>query len=303
MDVIIKRFEAGVHERNECGMNRNGYAAIDSIFECADVHKLNSCIMQSSSRPLMHCKKKQFSSSEGLVYIFMKLKRVIPRACTYILLLSRDMPISSTLKSVIDASALASNVIVTVIEFNGVFSIEIYFANIHMIHTVDSPKSLKSFLVNSGLSNRIVVVGYPSLPESHMDIVNQLNTMLWCAPATRHLTYSSFDTNHKTDHFVYPWSKSPLCLGFTLGKGKIKYSSLSERDIYVGLYNTYEMMISSVPYRSSCTDCTDLQLVASTIKSLVDPTDKSLQDRHLKRSSVHALEELKAKLKEYSSRS
>lgn len=299
MDTTVKRFESGVHEEQQCGLNKSGYAAIDSAYNYCDVHNLSSSTIQSSSRPLLHCRKRSFSSSEGLVYIFMKLVRVMSSACTYILLLSREMPVSSTMKSIIEASASKSNVIVVVVELNGVFQIDVHFMNIHISHTVDSFRSLKSFLVESGLTNKIVVIGYPSMPDSSMDISNSLETILWCVPASRHLTYSSIGHIASVEHFVYPWSKSPLCSGFTLGKGTIGYSSIYERNRYVGLYNTYETMISSVPYGVSCTDCTALQSIASDIKLLTSSASKHSKPKHLKRSSIDALEELRAKILEY----
>lgn len=301
MDTIITRFESGVHNQDACGLNKSGYAAIDSAFEYTDVHKLSSCVFQSSSRPLMHSRKKPFSSSEGLVYMFIKLIRNSPNICTYVFLLSREMPISSTFKSIIEASASASNIIVTVIELSGVFSIDVYFRDIHISHKVDSFNSLKEFLKRSCLINKVMIIGYPSFTSSYIEIANSLDTMFWCAPATRHLTYSSTDTKSQVQHFVYPWSKSPLCSGFTLGMGKIGYSADIERLNYVGLYNTYETMVSSVPYGSSCCDCVELQLTASKIKCLTKSNEKQSEERHLKRSSITALEELMTKIEEYAS--
>lgn len=297
----VKRFESGVHDQSECGLNKSGYAAIDSTIGHVDVHKLSSCIIQSTSRPLLHHKKRSFLSSDGLIYIFMKLMKNMPSICTYILLLSREMPVSMTLRSIIEASALASNIIVVVIELGGVFSIDIYFMDIHISHRVESCQSLKRFLVQSGLADKVIIIGYPSLPDSYIEIVNSMNTMMWCAPASRHLTYSSLADTKDIEHFVYPWSKSPLCSGFTVGKGKIKYSSNSERNKYIGLYNTYETMISSVPCGISCTDCIELQSIAMNIKNLVGFKDKSKGKRHFKRSSIDALEELKTMIREATS--
>lgn len=191
MDTTIKRFESGVHDTQECGLNKSGYTAVDSVFGYADVHKLSSSILQSSSRPLLHCRKRSFSSSEGLVYIFMKLTKTMSSICTYVLLLSRDMPVSSTFKSIIEASASATNIVVTIIELGGSFHIDLYFMHIRLSHQVDSFRSLQSFIARCSLGNRIIVIGYPSLPESYMQIINSLDVTMWCAPAPRHLTYSN----------------------------------------------------------------------------------------------------------------
>lgn len=299
MDTTIKRFESGVHDRGECGQNKSGYAAIDAAIGHADVHRLNSCIISSSSRPLMHSRKRSFLSSEGLVYIFMKLTKMMPSICTYVLLLTREMPVSQTFKSIIEGCASRGNIVISVIELSGVFTIDLYFMEVHLFHQVDSYDSLKSFIIQSGLGNKIIVVGYPALPQEYIDIANSIDTMVWCAPASRHLTYSCEDEISSVEHFVYPWSKSPLCSGFTLGKGKVKYSSDIDRQKYIGLYNTYETMISSVPYGLSCTDCVELQSTAASIKDLIEPMEKSDYRRHLKRSSVDALEELKARIRQY----
>lgn len=301
MDTTLKRFESGVHDKGECGLNKSGYAAIDSAVEYTDVHRLNSCIISSSSRPLMHSRKRSFLSSEGLVYIFMKLTKIMPGICTYVLLLTREMPVSQTLKSIIKASASKGNLIISVIEVGGTFVIDLYFMDIHLPHQADSFVSLKSFIVQSAWGNKIVVIGYPALPDKYIEIANSIDTVAWCAPASRHLTYSCQDPSITVEHFVYPWSKSPLCSGFTLGKGKIKYSPDIDRHKYVGLYNTYEMMISSVPYGKSCIDCVELQSTASNIKSLIECNNKHDPQRHLKRSSMDALEELKAKINQYTS--
>jgi hypothetical protein len=301
MDTTLKRFESGVHDKGECGLNKSGYAAIDSAVDYTDVHRLNSCMISSSSRPLMHSRKRSFLSSEGLVYIFMKLMKIMPGICTYVLLLTRDMPVSQTFKSIIEASAAKGNIIISVIELGGKFSIDLYFMHIHLSHQLDSFVSLKSFIVQSGWGSKIVVIGYPALPDQYMEIANSIDTVAWCAPASRHLTYSSQDQSMPVEHFVYPWSKSPLCSGFTLGKGKIKYSPEIDRHKYVGLYNTYEMMISSVPYGDSCIDCVELQSTASNIKCLTESDNKPERPRNLKRSSMDALEELKLKISEYTS--
>lgn len=299
MDTTLKKFESGVHDRQECGSNKSGYAAINSAYNTTDVHKLSSCIIQSSSRPLLHCRKKSFLSSDGLIYIFMKLTKIMPGICTYLMLLSRDTHISATLKSIIEASASAGNVIVTIVDLGGTFSIELYFMDIRLYHHANSFHSLKSFLINSGLTNKIIAIGYPTLPDRHMDIVNSLDTAMWCVPATRHLTYSSKNENYSVDHFVYPWSKSPLCSGFTLGEGKVTYSSEFERHKYIGLYNSYETMISSVPYGLSCTDCVELQSVAHNIKELIGKDSSADPRRHLKKASIDALEEMKAEIAKY----
>jgi hypothetical protein len=301
MDTTLKRFESGVHDKGECGLNKSGYAAIDSAVEYTDVHRLNSCMISSSSRPLMHSRKRSFFSSEGLVYIFMKLTKIMPGICTYVLLLTRDMPVSQTFKSIIEASASKGNIVISIIELGGTFAIDLYFMDIHLSHQLDSFVSLKSFIVQSGWGSKIVVIGYPALPDQYIDIANSIDTVMWCAPASRHLTYSCQDQSMTVEHFVYPWSKSPLCSGFTLGKGKIKYSPDIDRHKYVGLYNTYEMMISSVPYGLSCIDCIELQSTASNIKSLIDPDNKSNHKRHLRGESIDALEELKARINEYTS--
>jgi hypothetical protein len=303
MDTTVKRFESGVHDKGECGLNKSGYAAINSAIEYVDVHRLNSCMISSSSRPLMHSRKKSFLSSEGLVYIFMKLMKVMSGICTYVMLLTRDMPVSQTFKSMIEASALEGNIIISIIELGGKFAIDLYFMNIHLSHQLDSFVSLKSFIVQSGWGNKIVVIGYPALPDEYIDLANSIDTSVWCAPASRHLTYSSEDSSMAVEHYVYPWSRSPLCSGFTLGKGKVRYSPESERHEYVGLYNTYEMMISSVPYGLSCIDCVELQSTASNIKSLINSNPKADWKRHLKRSSIDALEELKSRINGCTSRS
>lgn len=298
MDTTIRRFESGVHDAGTCGANKNGFAAIDATFEHSDVHKLSSFNFQSSMRPLMHFRKRSFYSSDGLVYIFMKLMKTIPHICTYVFILSREMPLSSTFKSIVDSSALQGNIVAIVEDAKGSYSITIKFMDLTMTYEVDSSKSLIDFFKQSGLGHRIIIVGYPSFLDIHMSITNSIDTAMWCAPASRDLTYSSSSGTPYVHHFVYPWSKSPLCSGFTLGIGNIKYSADSERMIYVSSYNTYESMISSVPYKFSCTDCVELGQTAVDIKRLINKEHSPRRESHLKKSSIDALEELKAKILE-----
>lgn len=299
MDTTVRRFENGVHESGTCGTNKSGYAAIDAAFEHTDVHKLSSLTFRSSPRPLMHFRKKSFFSSDGLIYIFMKLMKIMPHICTYIFILSREMPLSSTFKSIIDSSAADGNMVVTVSNTDGSFSINIRFMELSVTHDVDSVTSLIEFFEKSGMGHRIIVIGYPSFLDVHMRLVNSIDEAMWCAPANRDLTYSSLDGESYVHHFVYPWSKSPLCTGFTLGIGKIRHSSDPERIDYIGSYNAYESMISSVPYGLSCTDCVELRRTANDIRYLIDKTPSPKKRGHLKKSSIDALEELKAKIQEF----
>nr|POE67342.1 hypothetical protein CFP56_77011 [Quercus suber] len=303
MDSTLRRFEEGVHKVGECASNKSGYAAIGSAFDHADVHKLSSVMIQSPSSPLMHFKKRSFSSSEGLVYLFVKLMRVMTRTCTYIFLLSRDMPLCATFKSIVDGSASRGNTIIVVTSSNGIYTINFRFMDIVALHEVQSSQMLVQFFVESGLGYRVIVIGYPSLLDLHASIINSMNTTMWCSPASKELTYTSVDGNLCVHHFVYPWSKSPLCTGFTLGTGNIKYSSDSERIEYVSLYNTYESMISSVPYKTSCTDCAELKRIAQEIRDMTGVHVNTKPRVSLKRASIQALEELKARIEEYSSTS
>ncbi len=297
MDSTPKRFSKGVHYDGKCGKNTSGYAAISSAMGRHDVHELDSNMMSSNSSMKTKEKKKAFYNSDILAYLLLKVVCESDFQSVYVILLSSNTFMSSTIEGMVTSMTEAMSTVILVHHTND----EFYVKSISNAGDSTCVFSVGSELVSffKMVSNYVclTVMVYPDVTVEYKSIVSIDNVQFWCVPATRLHVYVSENGDAMYKHNVFPWSRYPNYSGFTIGRGKIRDATTPEKHKFVASFNYYAKMISSVPYRDSCVDCYVLGIVANMIDLMVD---RKIVDRsnRLSSSSLEALAELDRKILE-----
>lgn len=294
MDTV-SRFKEGVHSKQNCGRNRNGYAAITSASQCTDLHKLGKSMMSSSLTASSDDKKKSFACSDTLAYILLKSIYYKGLNTTYILLLSSGPFISTTVTKMLLSIVEMHNLVAIVQKIDREFSVTVMCKGIKLLHTLDSEQSLLSFFLSIKDFEDSSVIIYPKVNDIYREIVVQCKISSWCTPLSRSEVYVSKHDTGEYFHNVFPWSKYPSYSGFTLGNGSMQLGSTADRQRYIGAFNFYESMISSIPLQSSCTDCNALKNMGIMISMLIYDNHK-VHKHTVSSSSIEALEEIKRKI-------
>jgi len=285
---VISRFNKGVHDREGCGKNINGYSAISAVHKSTDIHNLDSYKLYSSPSSSSHSRKKSFLSSETLIYMFTKLVLMDDNVRMYIILFSKETPICITLRNIMAAVLKSGSIIITILDKGMEFDMCIYAHDVVAKHAYYTSGSLFK-LMTSFHFMRITVIGFPIFNRVFMELTNTIDPDIWCGVADDKLVYVSENGSDNYSHLVFPWSQKPLRIGFTVGTGGLRVCTESELNHYRGTFNFYENMISSVPINGACTDCNDLRNMAYNICKLCGDNSNPIPNRLLKRNSLQAL--------------
>jgi len=295
MDTV-SRFRDGVHKDGDCRRNKKGFAAIGSASKNVDLHKLSDNIISSSLMSSSQDKKKTFVCSDILAYLLMKniMHRGLSNA--YILLLSSGSVLSSTVEKMLSSLSDIHNIIIVVQKINTEFLVTMTSMDVHSVYVTDSDDELVRFFLSLNDLNEASAVIYPKILEPYEKIVSKCQILNWCTPLSRKDVYiSKYGFGHYF-HNAFPWSRFPSYSGFTIGNGPMRQGSIRDRQRYIGSFNFYESMISSVPLDGSCTDCTALQTIGRMISILIkNPEDR--RESRLSTSSIEALKELDERMK------
>lgn len=226
-----------------------------------------------------------------------KLTAISPQYCTYLLLFSRETPLFGAFGTMIEHISSTGSIVLCVEPSKRSFTLTmLYHRNITSC-IVDSVEQLHSMIQNLGKPNRLIAMVYPIVLREWISIINIINPMLWCLPASKFKTYISFDGEEFYTHFIFPWSKSGSPSGFTMGHGKLREGKQREQEKFEARANFYDSMVSSTPLDSSCTDCVAMRQVADTISHVFNVKRPS-KKRNLSEGSIVALKELEDRIKE-----
>jgi hypothetical protein len=291
MSDTVKRFEAGVHTKGNCGKNKHGYAAMNAVFQSADLHKLGTVLTSSFKSPSTIPKKKTFAYSDILAYIFMKVLLCKGTDNVYILFLSSGSFMSSTIKNMISSMSRMMNLLITVQCNENEFLVTMNFGGVESSHGYTTEDDLlKFFSLLEGTEDMFAIV-HPVVDPVYKSIISKCGIQYWCVPSSRSEIYISESTTGTYFHNVFPWSRCPCYSGFTIGSGQMKLGSVVDRSRYVGAFNSYEMLVSSTPIGNSCVDCIALKQTGDFIQLLIGKT-KTKHRHTLSSSSIEALEEV-----------
>jgi len=295
MDTI-SRFKEGVHKKGDCGRNKNGFAAISSASRSVDLHQLGDTTISSSLISSSEDKKKTFACSDILAYLLMKNIIRYGFTSAYILLLSSGSFISSTVEKILSSVTDMHNMVIIVQMIDSEFFITMNSMNVQSVHVSSSDDELVSFFLSIRDLKDASVIIYPRVLKPYEQIVSKCQIYNWCTPLSRQNVYVSKYKTGTYTHNVFPWSRFPSYSGFTIGNGCMQQGSIKDRQKYIGSFNFYETMISSVPLKNTCTDCIALKTMAKMISILIGNPESSHKTR-LSISSIEALKELEERLK------
>lgn len=293
----IKRFENGVHTRENCGKNKSGYAAIGALFGSTDVHRLGRVMTSLPDTITSHQKKKTFAYSDILTYIFMKVLLHNGTDSVYILFLSSGSFIPPTVQDIISSLSQMMNLIVIVQRIESGLQVTQNFAGVQISQTYrDEASLIRLFSTVGGMEDAFAII-HPVVEPVYRSVVTQCGIQKWCVPSSRSEIYVSKSSTGNYFHNVFPWSKHPCYSGFTIGSGTMELGSSIERHKYIGAFNSYEILVSSVPIGNICTDCATLKRIAKLIQMLTGKM--STRHKHtISESSIKALEEAQQMIKE-----
>lgn len=294
MDTV-SRFKQGVHRKGDCGKNTNGFAAINSASRNGDLHQLGNIQISSSIMSSSESKKRTFACSDILAYLLMKNISSRGFTNTYMLLLSSGTFISSTVENIVSCISKMHNTVMIVQMIDNEFFISMDSMDVHIRHMSSSDNELVNLFISMSDLRQASVIVYPKMLSSYERIISECQIRSWCTPLSRKEVYVSKHGSGMHTHNVFPWSRFPSYSGFTIGNGFMQRGSLKDRQKYIGSFNFYESMISSVPLHDSCTDCIALQTVAQMISILIELPDDRRNSR-LSISSIEALKELEDRI-------
>jgi len=291
MTETIEHFKKGVHKEGDCGNNRSGYAAIASSIIHCDPHSLDigdsltSFVPQESTQ-----KKKSFSQCDTLVYMFLKCILRQRSSGIYVLFLSSF--ISSTLDRMISSVSNTLNAVLTVQQTGDEYLVTMSFRGNTSSCLCSTPEDL-IYLCKclSKMDNTIALV-YPDVCDVYIEALSEIQPSIWCLSASRSKVYVSRFKHHKYSHYVFPWSRSPTCHGFTIGEGQPRTGSVGDCRSYISSFSFYEKMVSSVPMQGSCVDCYALTMMVDMLSALINKT-RQKHSHTLSSSSIEILEDLK----------
>ena len=229
----------------------------------------------------------------------MKLMSVSQFPTIYLLLLPQNSVVAGCFKHIIKSIASCHNLVSVVISSGTVYNLLLYIGTHATHYTFDSDNKLMEFLSKSYSDKKIQVLVYPSMTNFYMDIINTLHPSNWCTLASRSSLYISSLGTLSYAHFVFPWSQNQSLSGFTIGTQSIEVADMRARQKYTGLFFFYNNMVSSVPYRDSCSDCFKAKQVSNSIRKLTGINNVKIQSHKPRKSSIDALEELKLLLQEH----
>jgi hypothetical protein len=295
--AVATRFSKGVHNKEDCGSNTQGYAAISAATKYTDLHNLDNYFCESAPYNISHKRKRSIAGQDTIVFLLIKLMESAISPTTYILLLSKETPIFGGLDTIVSALSSAGNCILFIESINDSYHLTLFFNKSSSSICIYDHNTLLEFVHNLSSLRGTALLTYPDVTE-WVNTINQINPTIWCTPTRKDEVWVSCDGSDSYTHFVFPWSGAIRCRGYTIGQGKIKLGTMRERLRYEGRFNFYNGMISSVPIGSSCTDCMAMQNAANSISKIALCNDSPPTHR-LSVASIKALDELDARLKEF----
>lgn len=296
MDSTTKRFNNGVHAEGKCGRNTSGYAAISPAMEKHNVHELDIETMSPLPVTTGH-RKKPFLTSDIIAYLLLKSVHSGDFQRSYVILLSSALFMTSTIEKMIQSMVESMSVVIIVNTNNEEFTVRAILSGAESSCIFSGSSSLMSFFENINKLTPLAVVAYPTVTREYFHIMSMDNVSSWCVPATISDVYISSGYKSFYKHNAFPWSKYPHYSGFTLGRGKIRRGNVFDVHRFIGSFNYYERMISSVPYKDSCVDCYALKIAADMIELMIDNRPQKKLHR-LSASSIEALDELNKRMQE-----
>lgn len=297
MDSTSKRFSKGVHAEGKCGKNTSGYAAISSAITKRSVHELDLSMMSSDCGLSIKDKKKSFLKADILAYLLLRFVCQFDSQSLYVILLSSNMFMTSTIEGMVASITEAMGTVIIVHQTDDEFNLKAISDNGDSTCVFEAGSDLVSFFESISKSVDLAVMAYPAVTEEYASIISMNNVQYWCVPADRINVYVSKGGDSMYRHNAFPWSRYPCYSGFTIGKGKIKDGGTRDKHMFVGSFNYYEKMVSSVPYRQSCVDCYVLKMAGNMIDLMVNKKAIDRSNR-LSSSSLEALAELDRRMDE-----
>ncbi len=305
MDTTSTRFKRGVHKNGECGKNISGYAAISAAVSTSNVHQLSLGSSPYSVVSTHKEKKRSFLGTDILAFLFLRFIYINKVNDIYVLLLSSETFKSTTIDSMISTISKSTGTVIIVNQDD-----KSKFIVKSISSSADNPllksESICEFHDCVGLVRffkdissyvDLKAMVYPKVTDVYTKVISVNSNIQWCAMSSSKTVYVSKSNGSKYIHNAFPWSSSPRYSGYTIGCGGIREGNTFDMRRYMGSFNYYEKMISSVPLGSSCVDCHALSTAGKMLDLLHNKRPGSSSHR-LSSSSIEALDELNKKLSE-----
>lgn len=301
MTSTLQRIENGVHRDGVCGSNVTGFSPVNSLHDGEDFHIVNNMLQCTSGVSTEKYPKVRMLASDTMAYILSKVLRDIDRYSSCTLLLRGGPHMSPCVKSIVSAYASSSAIMFVVYPRNGTYNVATYHRG--TVSEVESLSVSKVSRLMSTLSSGVssMYIAYPELTRDYTTILNSVKECSWCIPSSRYTLHTSELGTRYYSHFVFPWSDSSGCTGYTIGYGRIQVASDRQRNIYIGGVGVYESLISCTPYKSSCPDCYEMTRAGLWIRKVTEDKSPRPSKHRMRPVSVIALASLEEKVKLYSS--
>lgn len=293
MASTINRLSQGVHERELCGKNTSGFAAIESSSTDTEFHILNDMLFGMSPSITTTSSKKKMLSCDSIAYIFMKVIMLNPSCMHYTLLLRKNTILSSCITSMISSLALSGVLVLIVLPVESTYTVTSYFQSQKATIMRDTYTKVKTMLSSMNCGKDSVYIVHPEMTDEYLFILNGLKDSIWCIPSFKTKSYISSHGREYYSNYALPWSGQHQCRGFTIGTGNIRIGSNSQQKIYTSSFGFYERFISCTPYKGSCPDCFDMLRVSRQIESMIHGKSKHIETRNMRPESIEALDNMK----------
>lgn len=288
--AMIQRFLNGVHNRKDCGNNKTGYAAISAAQQYADLHNVDNYFLGSGPPSVRHLRKRSVSSQDTVTYLIFRLIELFPLSSMYILLFSKEIPPYTTFGSMISGISSKDRAFILVSAMDDGYLITLYCFGCESECFIESHIELIDFLKTIVSVRQSTLLVYPTLTFDWIRLINSIDGLIWSVPASVSDIRISIHGTGSYSHFVFPWSKSGCCRGYTVGKGRIREGRKMDRQIYESKVNFYNDMISSVPIGQSCPDCMAMERIGRLMQITL-PGQKIQKERPKSMPSIRALQE------------
>lgn len=296
---MIQRFLSGVHNKEDCGKNKIGYAAIGAAEKYADLHNTNNYFCGGGPAIVKHPRKRSVSSQDTIIYLIFRLIELFPSSSMYILLFSKETQAFNTLGSMISGISSKQKSISLIMPLNKGYSVTFYGNESESECFLESYSELRYFTKRVLSARQSIVLAYPLVSPECSQIINSMDGIRWCVPASISNIYIPLLEDESYSHFVFPWSKAGCCRGYTIGKGKLREGRKIDRQMYESKVNFYNDMISSVPIESSCSDCIAMERIGKLMQDML-PGQSVARPRPKSMPMIVALDNFNNMLKRHS---